>query len=159
MITESVTYDTTYIEIIHVKKGDIFRLATFIPFSQEDSYSFTTSRSRVNRRLVKEQLDRIAVVPNPYVVAASWEPRHIYISGRGPRKIDFINLPSKCTIKIFTMSGYLVETIEHDSGLEDGSESWGLLSKDGLEIAYGVYLYHIKVEGIGETTGKFAVIK
>ena len=43
VITESVTYDTTYIEIIHVKKGDIFRLATFIPFSQEDSYSFTTS--------------------------------------------------------------------------------------------------------------------
>ena len=57
------------------------------------------------------------------------------------------------------MSGYLVETIEHDSGFEDGSESWDLLSKDGLEIAYGVYLYHINAEGIGETTGKFAVIK
>ena len=159
LITESITYDTTYVEIIHVEKGDIFRLATFIPFSQEDSYMFTTSRSSVNRRLAKEQLDRIAVVPNPYVVAASWEPRHIYISGRGPRKVDFINLPNRCTIKIFTMSGYLVETIEHDSGFEDGSESWDLLSKDGLEIAYGVYLYHINAEGIGETTGKFAVIK
>ena len=58
------------------------------------------------------------------------------------------------------MSGYLVETIEHDSGFEDGSESWDLLSKDGLEIAYGVYLYHVNAYELGvETTGKFAVIK
>ena len=83
------------VDLIHVEKGDIFRLATIIPFSQEDSYMFTTSRSIVNRRLAKEQLDRVAVVPNPYVVAASWEPRHIYNSGRGPRKVDFINLPIK----------------------------------------------------------------
>jgi len=28
-----------------------------------------------------------------------------------------------------------------------------------LDIAYGVYLYHIDAPGIGERTGKFAVIK
>ena len=93
------------------------------------------------------------------MVAASWEPKHIYQSGRGPRKIDFINLPSKCTIKIFTLSGYLVDEIKHDDVFENGSESWNLLSKDGLEIAHGVYLYHVDAEGIGEHTGKFAVIK
>jgi hypothetical protein len=34
-----------------------------------------------------------------------------------------------------------------------------MLSKDGLEIAYGLYIYHIDAVGIGEFTGKFALIK
>ena len=75
------------------------------------------------------------------------------------RKIDFINLPTKCTIKIFTLSGYLVNTLHHSNPNEDGTYSWNMLSKDGLEIAYGLYIYHIDAVGIGEFTGKFALIK
>ena len=157
--TEVVTYDTAMVDIVHAKMGDVYRLATYRPFSKSDTYEFTTTQSRVNKDSAKTQLNDIAVVPNPYVVAASWEPRHVFTSGRGPRKLDFINLPSECTIKIFTLSGYLVDTIEHQSGFESGVASWNLLSKDDLEIAYGIYIYHIDAPGIGETTGKFAVIK
>jgi len=99
------------------------------------------------------------VVPNPYVVTAAWEPQHVFKSGRGERKIDFIHLPAQCTIKIFTVRGYLVAAIEHDSLINDGSESWNLLSKDGMEIAYGVYIYHVDAPGIGSKIGKFGVIK
>ena len=116
-------------------------------------------RDSINDVQASNQLDNIAVVPNPYIVAASWEPRHQYESGRGPRKIDFINLPSICTIKIFTLSGYLVNTLHHEDTFENGTESWNMLSSDNLDIAYGVYLYHIDAPGIGEHTGKFAVIK
>ena len=157
--TDTTLYDTTELEVFDPVQGDIFKLAINRPFSMADVYSFTTIASKIDAKAAKDQLKDIAVVPNPYVVAASWEPRHIYQSGRGPRKIDFINLPSKCTIKIFTLAGFLVDTIYHDELNENGTESWDLLSKDGLEIAYGVYLYHIDAEGIGETTGKFAVIK
>ena len=157
--TDTTLYDTTYLEVIHPKMGDVFHVAIYRPFSMSDIFSFTTIASTIDKEAAKNQLDEIAVVPNPYVVAASWEPRHIYQSGRGPRKLDFIHLPSQCTIKIFTLAGYLVDTIEHNSLNEDGSESWDLLSKDGLEIAFGVYLYHISAEGIGETTGKFALVK
>ena len=100
-----------------------------------------------------------AFVPNPYVVAAAWEPRLTVESGRGERKLDFINLPSECTIKIFTLNGYLVNTIKHQSINENGTYSWNMLSKDGLELAYGLYIYHVEAEGIGEFTGKFALIK
>jgi len=159
IITETTLYDTTEIPIVHAEKGDVFRLATYRPFSQNDVYSFTSIKSQYDPDTAKAALKKIAVIPNPYVVAASWEPRHIYNSGRGPRKIDFINLPAKCTIKIFTLAGYLVDIIEHNSLYENGSHSWDLLSKDGLEISYGIYLYHIDAEGVGETTGKFAIIK
>ena len=157
--TDTTIYDTTYLEIIDPVAGDVFHIEIDRPFSVKDRYSFTSKSSRVDKTISKNQLDKIAVVPNPYIVAASWEPRHNYQSGRGPRKIDFINLPSVCSIKIFTISGYLVNTIEHNQVFENGTESWNLLSRDNLEIAYGIYLYHIDAPGIGETTGKFAVIK
>jgi hypothetical protein len=159
IISDTTLYDTTWLEVIDPVQGDVFRLAINRPFSIDDIYSFTSIASKINQSNAEDQLDKIAVVPNPYVVAASWEPKHIYQSGRGPRKIDFINLPSKCTIKIFTLSGYLVDEIKHDDVYENGSESWNLLSKDGLEIAHGVYLFHVDAGEIGETTGKFAVIK
>ena len=46
-----------------------------------------------------------------------------------------------------------------DTGLNNGTAIWDLLSKDNLEISYGVYLYHIQAPGIGEKTGTFAIIK
>ncbi|NOZ03863.1 MAG: hypothetical protein GXO92_04535 [FCB group bacterium] len=150
--------DTTIVPIEEVEAGDIIGIYTSKPFGN-DVYSFRTRSSRVDQKRAKDELDRIAVVPNPYVVAASWEPRHLYVSGRGKRKIDFIHLPRECTIKIYTLAGFLVDTIVHQSDLEDGSESWDLLSKDGLEIAYGIYIYHVDAPGVGEKVGKFAVIK
>ena len=156
---DTTIYDTTHLEVIDPVQGDVFKIAINRPFSVEDIFSFTSVASKIDKAVAKNQLKDIAVVPNPYVVAASWEPKHIFQSGRGPRKIDFINLPSKCTIKIFTLAGYLVNTIEHHDVNENGTESWNLLSKDGLEISYGVYLYHIDAEELGETTGKFAVVK
>ena len=157
--SDTTLYDTTHLEVIDPVAGDIFHIEIDRPFSMADVYSFTTTASRIDVDSAKAQLSSIAVVPNPYLVAASWEPRHQYQSGRGPRKIDFINLPNECTIKIFTLSGYLITTITHNDIYENGTESWNLLSRDNLDIAYGVYLYHVDAPGIGEHTGKFAVIK
>ncbi len=98
-------------------------------------------------------------MPNPYVAEAKWEPSNPFTSGRGPREIHFTHLPAQCTIRIFTVSGELVKTIEHNEPLNDGTADWDMLSKDNLQIAYGVYVYHIEAPGIGEKIGKFAVIK
>ena len=109
--------------------------------------------------LAKSQLENIKVVPNPYVATAIWEPRNNFSNGRGERSIHFIHLPKQCTIRIFNVRGELVDTIEHNSTLNDGTADWDLLSKDNIEVAYGIYIYHIDAPGIGQTTGKFAVIK
>jgi hypothetical protein len=70
-----------------------------------------------------------------------------------------MHLPSKCTINIYTLSGKLVQTIEHESTIADGQEKWDLTSKDGMDIAYGIYVFHVNAPDIGEKIGKFAVIK
>ena len=100
-------------------------------------------------------------MPNPYCAQAIWEPKTGYASGRGERRVQFINLPPKCIIKIFTITGELVDTIQHDKTFWDGSEIWNLLNKENMEIAYGVYIWYIDASGsgLGEITGKLAVIK
>ena len=51
---------------------------------------------------------------------------------------------------VYTISGKHVKTIEHDSTIDNGQESWNLVSKDGMDIAYGVYVYHVDAPGVGE---------
>ncbi len=140
--------------------GDVFEFHVSKPFNSDDTLEFTTLASKVNAAKTKNDLDRIYVVPDPYVASASWEKPLFYSSGRGERRIDFVNLPQVCTIRIYTVSGKLVKKIEHSSStMEDGSEPWDLISSDGLTVSYGVYIYHVEAPGIGSKIGKFALIK
>ena len=140
--------------------GDRYLLATTKPFSTRDAFSFSTVASGVDTDAARAQLDAIRVVPNPYVAAASWErppPRNL--SGRGERRIDFIHLPQGSVVRIYNVRGALIQELVHDGGLDDGTVSWDLRTREGLETAYGVYFYHVNAPGVGETTGKLALIK
>ncbi|MHB1050292.1 MAG: fibronectin type III domain-containing protein [Bacteroidota bacterium] len=139
--------------------GDKFMIKTTKPFAGGDYFEIKSHAARMDNSKAAGQLKNISVVPNPYVVAAKWERRSLYQSGRGDRKIDFINLPAECTIKIFTVAGALVKTIEKFPSATNGAASWDLISDDGMEVAYGLYIYHVKAPNIGEHIGKFAVIK
>ncbi|KAA3618619.1 MAG: hypothetical protein DWQ05_06575 [Calditrichaeota bacterium] len=139
--------------------GDTLEVYLQKPFLARDIYRFTMKGESESIAQAKKDLKNIKVVPNPYTAAASWEPRNLYNSGRGPRQIQFTHLPATCTIRIFNVNGMLVDTIEHESSLDDGAEFWDLLSKDNLDITYGIYVYHVDAPGIGEKTGTFAIIK
>lgn len=139
--------------------GDTLEIRLRKPFLSTDSYRFEVNSASISKSLAEEQLDDIRVVPNPYIAAESWEPSNPYASGRGPREIHFINLPRQCTIRIFNVNGTLVDKIEHNAAMENGTAIWDVLSKEGLSISYGIYIYHVDAPGIGEKTGTFGVIK
>ncbi|RJP73161.1 MAG: hypothetical protein C4539_01955 [Ignavibacteriales bacterium] len=139
--------------------GDTLYLYTDLPYNGNTKYRFKVSGQKINSEVAKQSLDRIKVVPNPYVVTALWEPQNPYSSGRGPRKVQFIHLPEKCTIRIYTLDGTLVRKLEHDSNMRDGSESWDLLTKDNMDISYGVYIYHVEAPGLGEYVNRLLIIK
>jgi hypothetical protein len=82
-----------------------------------------------------------------------------YSTGHGLRAVQFIRLPEQCTTRIFTVDGTLVRTLVHESNMRDGSETWDLLSKDNMDIAYGIYIYHVDAPGIGQHIGRLLVIK
>lgn len=151
--------DTLAGNIYQPTSGDTLFLIVFKPFLSDDVFEFTTVASKIDQVKGRSDLDKIRVVPNPYRAAVAWEPRNPYTSGRGPRSIHFNNLPARCTIRIFTVSGELVKVIERDDIITNGTAEWDLLTKDNLTASYGIYIYHVEAPGIGEHIGKFAVIK
>ena len=139
--------------------GDTLYINIKKPFLSTDSYEFSPKGPYIDKDLATNILNDIYVIPNPYIAANQFESDNIYTSGRGPREIQFRNLPSNCIIRIYSVSGERIKTIKHNSSINNGMESWNLLTKDNLSLAYGVYIYHVDAPGIGEHIGKFAVIK
>ncbi len=158
MADSTSTNPTAYL-LGYPQPGDRLNLPLTHPFLSNDSYTFTTIAEKVDTTLAKVDMNKIRVVPNPYIVTDSWEPHNVYSNGRGSREIHFTHLPQKCTIDIFNVRGQLVKTIHHDAPMNDGAEVWNMLSKDNLEIAYGIYIYYVDAPGIGKKIDKFVVIK
>ncbi len=145
--------------IINPVAGDIAYLKIKTPFTSLDKYSFYTNKQKTDYQKAKNDLNKVTVVPNPYVGAARWEPQRLTSSGRGERRLYFTHLPSKAVIRIYTMSGDHVRTLYHESTLLDGKTYWDLKSKKGLDVAPGIYIYHLEAPGIGAKIGKFAILK
>ncbi|RMF60472.1 MAG: hypothetical protein D6748_04025, partial [Calditrichaeota bacterium] len=147
-------------EWIRPQEGDVLKIVTKKSFDRNDVFEFTLVGNSYSNEKAKNDLDNIYTVPDPYVAFNPLE-RKVFNpdEGRGDRRIDFVNLPRQCTVKIFTSSGRLVQTLEHNATDDNHRLSWDLRTKDGLEIAHGVYFYVVEAPNIGTKTGKFAVIK
>jgi len=147
------------VPVIPPRAGTELRFLTSKPFQTGDHIVFNTTEAALDETKAASELENVIVVPNPYVATNSFEPPNVYRAGRGERRIYFMNLPQECTIRIYTTTGHLVQTLQHSSAIDDGQESWNLISRDGMDVAFGVYLYHVEAPGIGEHVGRFALIK
>lgn len=124
-------------------------------------------------------LSLIKVVPNPYIASS------VLDQSGGSRRIDFVNLPDKCTIRIYTMGGNLVNVLNHIgssrtgwgnfvdvdaiqpnnepfsfTGYDNhsGTEPWNMKNRFGQTVASGLYFYHV-TDARGKThTGKFYIV-
>ncbi len=140
--------------------GDSLRIRTTKPFRNGDVYVFSPNLPTASPAIASSSLERIRVVPNPYVAATTHEsplPPGV-TTGRGERKIDFIHLPPEAKISVFTARGEHVITLRHDKSIDDGTVSWNLKTKENLDIAYGVYFYVVEAPA-GRKSGKIAIIK
>jgi len=109
---------------------------------------------------IKNLMDDIKVVPNPYVATNTMEPviGNWLLNQR--RQIMFTHLPARCDIKIFTVSGVLIAEIPVDNAADDGTAHWNLKTREDLEVAAGMYIYHVQARDVdAEKIGKFAIIK
>ena len=78
---------------------------------------------------------------------------------RARRAADRVPGPARrCTIRIYTVRGELVQTLDHD-GSNDGYVAWDLRTKDNLDVAPGLYIFHVDGGDSGSSIGKFAIIK
>jgi hypothetical protein len=138
--------------------GNIISLKTVVPVQPnvKDRYRFTVKGSVFSQESVKQDIKKIRVVPNPYIVSSLWEPEFGELRREPLRQIQFVNLPPECTIYIFTVDADLIKTINHNS--QNGTATWDLRAEGGREIAPGIYIYVVKTAG-SEVIDRFAVIK
>jgi hypothetical protein len=93
-------------------------------------------------------LDRIHAVPNPYYSYSGYEQNRL------DTRIKIINLPTKASIDIYSLDGSLVRRLTKDNANVSYLD-WDLRNAKGLPIASGMYLIHVKADGIGETVVKW----
>ena len=152
------------VESSYPDPGDKYSIEFERPFWSTDTIHFRTNSSSDQIDIENENLslDRIKVVPNPYVGTNIYEESILNSDFNQRRKLMFTHLPARCKIKIFTISGILVDEINVFNSTNNGIAYWDLLTNEGLEIAAGMYIFHVESfsEGSkGVKVGKFGVIK
>lgn len=92
-------------------------------------------------------LDGMQVVPNPYYAYNGYEKNRL------DTRVRIINLPPKATVHIYSLDGSLIKMLTKDDNLP--YIDWDIRNAKGLPIASGMYLVHIKADGIGEKVVKW----
>jgi hypothetical protein len=129
----------------------------------------------------------VRVVPNPYrfdqdytlqqsfgnsAQGLAWENQDDGSSAYLPsqdRRIEFMNLPYQCLIRIFSLSGDLVQIVPHNLDGDnsrwdsDFSEAWDLNNRNFQQVASGLYYFSVEDKSPGNdgstATGKFVILK
>jgi hypothetical protein len=130
-------FDSTYLE----NHSDNRNFPKY-KFSTE---SIATTYDNISK--AESELDLITVVPNPYYAYSSYETNQL------DNRVKIVNLPRKCTVTIYTTSGNLIRQFTKD---ESGTSiEWDLKNYAGIPIAGGVYIIHVKADGVGEKIVKW----
>jgi hypothetical protein len=66
--------------------------------------------------------------------------------------------PSKCKIKIFSVAGKLIKTIEYTANIGFNKIDWDARDEDGDYIANGIYFYKLIIEGNSKFESKIEKI-
>jgi len=97
---------------------------------------------------------RIAVKPNPYKKKALFDN----VLDPYDHKILFLNLPANARITILDVSGQIIDQFRFEpADGTSGSMFWNMFSKNGIEVASGLYIYIVEYDG-GEQVGYFSIL-
>ena len=129
--------------------GDVFTIRTNKPLREGLRYLFSTAPPTP---AAQPAALSVRAVPDPYIAG------HAAEAGTGGHRLFFTGLPASCTIRIYTLAGDWVRTLEHDDPASD-TVAWDLRNDDRQHVAYGLYVFHV-TDGRGrEQSGRFLVIR
>jgi len=186
--------DSTYTYVIHDAHPCYPRYYAVCAFDYGDPRSGTepleTARNANAIYLAPagDPAGEVKVVPNPYRAyqdytatysgGLAWENQDDGTPEFFPqtdRRLEFINLPAECLIRIYTVAGDMVQVIPHSSQTSNSlgdpnihwtslnSESWDLNTRNGQQVVSGLYLFSVEDRTPGNRgkikVGKFVVIR
>lgn len=131
-------------------QGDQFTIKTYKPFRPGIKYEFSTKKTAYTSDN-NIDLKKIRAVPDPYIVANEYE------TSQFGKRLMFNHLPKECKISIYTIAGDFVDEIYHNDSR--GFDFWDLRTYNDQYIAYGLYVFVVKLPDGRQHVGKFLVIK
>lgn len=143
-----LTYAVTSIDTLRQENADFYE-------SPIDSSQIVTLTAATPPA---DNLEQVAVVPNPYKGSAQWDPSPT------ERRIHFIHLPAGSTVRIYTSSGELLRTLIQDPSASPGGQTgelaWDLKNEGGNTVVSGIYIYTVHPpDGRTPKKGHFVIIK
>ena len=129
------------------------------PYTTLDKFEFQTNKGGgLSSEEEKQLFERVNVFPNPlygfnvatgYTATASDEPF-----------VTFSNLPEEVIIKIYSLSGTLIRTLNqnHKSSPTSPFLNWDLQNENGIRVASGLYLAIVSSPIYGDKLLKFSII-
>ncbi len=151
-------YSITRFDLISLGGSVFTKLVNSIQdgFYKADSLATapTVLKSQAPARTGLPLLKNVRVVPNPY--EAGKEPWEL----PGETHVEFQNLPSRATIRIYTLSGERVRVLAHapSPGLDADVEPWDLKNERGSHVTSGVYVYQVETPSGEKVQGFFVVV-
>ncbi|HXI21168.1 MAG TPA: T9SS type A sorting domain-containing protein, partial [Gemmatimonadales bacterium] len=97
-------------------------------------------------------LSRVHTVPDPYYVTNNLE------ATANTKILKFVNLPSRAIIRIYSLSGILVQVLTHNDPGGSGEATWNLRNRNNQFVASGVYFYHVEGPDGKTKVGRFTVV-
>jgi hypothetical protein len=98
------------------------------------------------------QLALVHTVPDPYYVTNALE------QSPNSKKLRFVNLPSQAIVRIYSLSGVLVQVLTLNDATGGGEVEWNLRNRNNQFVASGVYFYHVEAPDGKTKVGRFTVV-
>jgi hypothetical protein len=114
--------------------------------------SFVWESEAATEVVGEAQLDLVHTIPDPYYAVSQFD------LSPASKELRFVNLPVKATIRIYSMSGVLVDIVNHDDPTGGGNAPWDLRNRSDQFVASGVYFYHVSTPDGKSRVGKFTVV-
>ncbi len=139
---------------------------TLAPLESSPLINATPAYASSSAEHTVEEKKEVIVYPNPYKTSdnyrgSQYEDREKHGWSERSRRIHFINLPARATIKIFTLDGDLVRQIEHPDPRFSDTEwhcEWDLITRNTQAACSGIYIWSVESE-LGNQIGKLVIIK
>jgi hypothetical protein len=97
-------------------------------------------------------LQKIHTVPDPYYVTNALEITPT------TKVLKFVNMPSQAIVRIYSLSGVLVQVLTTNDPQAGGEVTWNLRNRNNQFVASGVYFYHVETPDGKTKVGRFTVI-
>ena len=97
-------------------------------------------------------MQRIHTVPDPYYVSNALE------TNANNKVLNFVNLPAQAIVRIYSVSGVLVNVLTHNDPTGGGLLTWNLRNRNNQFVASGVYFYHVEAPDGKTKIGRFTVV-